>query len=384
MRKPIISKKEYQLFSGLIVFLFLLFNTHLLSMSNLKVDKYDVGFRYYEVFDTTRLYYSNNQDTTYRPLLITFWYPTKEESEKDNMNFKQYIDLISIREDFSKTKDMIDSDSYNFVNAYAQFAKNSYAIGLNITTQQILDSPVKACLNLPIEKGEFPLIIYAPSNSKTPIQNHIICEFLASHGFYVISVPSAGPNSIERKDIGESILAQVEDMEFILDYIENKIKINYSNIGLIGFSTGGLATAIFQMKHNNVKAIFSMDGSQDYSLYISLSKLKDYDVDKTDVPYFLVGNGSSNSVYPFFNSIKSKEKFFFRMPHLSHFGFVSFWTYFDNCDTNTTKHNFSNSYQFICESALAFFDATLNENKISEKKLLSLRSQKNNYAEYDE
>ena len=39
------------------------------------------------------------------------------------MNYKQYIDLISIREDFLKTKDKIDSDSYNFLNAYAQFAK---------------------------------------------------------------------------------------------------------------------------------------------------------------------------------------------------------------------------------------------------------------------
>ena len=218
---------------------------------------------------------------------------------------------------------------------------------------------------------------------KHRIQNHIICEYLASHGFYVISVPSAGPNSIERKDLGKSILAQVEDMEFILDYIENNIKINYSNIGLIGFSTGGLATAIFQMKHNNVKAIFSMDGSQDYSLYISLSKLKDYDVDKTEIPYFLVGNGSSNSVYPFFNSIKSKEKFFFRMPHLSHFGFVSFWTYFDNCNPDTAKHNYSNSYQFICESALTFFDATLNQNIKSNNKLLSLSSQENNFAIYE-
>ena len=341
-------------------------------MSNLKEDKYDVGFRYYKVFDTTRLYY-NNQDTTYRPLLITFWYPSKEESDKDNMNFKQYIDLISIRDDFSKTNDVIDSDSYNFVNAYAQFAKNSYAIGLNITTQQILDSPVKACLNLPIEKGEFPLIIYAPSNSKTPIQNHIICEYLASHGFYVISVSSAGPNSIERKDLGKSILAQVEDMEFILDYIGKRIKINYSNIGLFGFSTGGLATAIFQMKHKNVKAIFSMDGSQEYSLYISLSKVKDYDVDKTEVPYFLVGSNSSQSIYPYFNSIKSKNKFLFRMPNLSHFGFVSFWTYFDSCNPDTTKHNYSNNYQFICESALTFFDATLNQNIKSKNKLLNLR-----------
>ena len=166
-RTKIILKKMDLPFTKLTIFLLLTVNTHLLCMSNLNEDKYNVGFRYYKVFDTSRLY-TANQDTTFRPLLINFWYPSKAESQKDNMNFKQYIDLISIREDFSKTNDVIDSDSYNFVNAYAQFAKNSYAIGLNITTQQILDSPVKACLNLPIEKGEFPLIIYAPSNSKTP------------------------------------------------------------------------------------------------------------------------------------------------------------------------------------------------------------------------
>ena len=369
-------------FTKFTIFILLIVNTHLFCMPKLEEDKYNVGFRYYKEYDTTRLYIYN-QDTIFRPMLINFWYPSKEESEKDKMNYKQYIDLISIREDFSKTKDIIDSDSYNFLNAYAEYAKKTYKIGLNINTQQILESPVKASLNLPIEKGEFPLIIYAPSNSKSPLQNHIICEYLASHGFYVISVSSAGSNSIERKDLEKSILAQVEDMEFILDYLENSIKINYSNVGLLGFSTGGLATSIFQMKHNNTKAIFSMDGSHEYSLYLSLSKLKDYNIDKTEIPYFLVGNHNSQSIYPYFNSIKSKNKFFFRMEYITHFGFVSFWTYFDNCNPDIIEHNYSISYQFICESALTFFDATLNQNKKSNNDLLNLSSQKNNYAVHE-
>ena len=71
------------------------------------------------------------------------------------------------------------------------------------------------------------------------------------------------------------------------------------------------------------------------------------------------------------------------MPNLSHFGFVSFWPYFDSCNPDTTKHNYSNSYQFICESALTFFDATLNQNIKSKNKLLNLSSQKNNYAIYE-
>jgi len=128
------------------IYLLLLVNTPLFCMPDLKENKYNVGFRYYKEYDTTRLY-SYNEDTIFRPMLINFWYPSKEESVKDKMNFKQYIDLISIREDYSKTKDNIDRDSYSFINAYAQFAQNTYGIGLNITTRQILDSPVEAGLN---------------------------------------------------------------------------------------------------------------------------------------------------------------------------------------------------------------------------------------------
>jgi len=180
--------------------------------------------------------------------------------------------------------------------------------------------------------------------------------------------------------MGESILAQVKDMEFILDYIEKRIKIKYSDIGLVGFSTGGLATSIYQMQHDNTAAVFSMDGSQEYSLYLSLYNLKEYAVAKTKIPYFLVGNNYSQSIYPYFNSIKSKNKFFLRMPHLGHFGFVSFWTFFDNCNPDTIDHNYSISYQFICESAFTFFDATLNKNKKSHKELLSLHSHNNDYV----
>ena len=39
-----------------IVYLLLVVNTHLFCMPKLEEDKYNVGFRYYKEFDTTRLY----------------------------------------------------------------------------------------------------------------------------------------------------------------------------------------------------------------------------------------------------------------------------------------------------------------------------------------
>lgn len=345
-----------------------------------KNENYEIGFNYYQVYDSTQLYVCN-QDTIFRPLLIHLWYPAEEKTDNDQMSYKQYIDLISIRENFSKSKEETNTESINFIDAYSGFAKNQYKIGLNLTAEQILSTKVKAHFKRPIAKGNFPLIIYAPSNSKTSEQNHIICESLASSGFIVLSVASAGGNSINRDDTKNSILAQVNDMEFILNYLENALKIEYSNIGVMGFSSGGMATVIFQMKHENVKAVFGLDGGHEYSTFLFLRQLKDYDLNKTTVPYCFIANKNLDfSIYPYFNSIKTNEKWFFRMPYLSHNDFASYWAFFDSCNPDSVQNNISISYQHISDYAVTFFDATLNNNVNSKSVLDSLSSTKNEYV----
>ena len=361
------------------LFLLLMGMIHWSCSAKKENTSYSVGFNYYKVQDSTRRYIYN-QDTIFRPMLIHFWYPSEDSSDLNKMIFKQYVDLISMREDYAKPKETIDTESINFINAYAGFAKSNFGIGLNCSTQEILNSPVEASLDIPKAKGKFPMIIYAPSNSKTPVQNHLICEHLASQGYFVISVASAGENSIERKDPGPSILAQVKDMEFILEYMEKNISLKYSTLGLLSFSTGGLASSIFQMKYSNVKAVCSLDGSQEYSFYLYLSKLEEFNLDKTDVPYFLMVNKTISSVYPYFNSLKSSNKLAARLPHLDHFGFVSFWTYFDQCKPDTIQHNYSNSYQYMSEYASGFFDAALIGDKNSIGTLRNWMSQNNDFA----
>jgi len=325
---------------------------------------YAVGFKYFKTYDESRRYILNN-DTISRPLLLHFWYPSDDQDKNDSYYFKNYIDLISIRENFNKPQSEIDANSFDFVNAYAGFAKQQLGIDSSMTTQQILDCPVLAQYGIPLAKSDqkFPLIIYAPSNCKSAIQNHVICEYLASYGYMVISVGSAGSESINRKNDQQSIWAQVEDMEFILHYIEDSLKIEYAGLGLFGFSTGGLATTIFQMNNDKVKAVFSMDGSQEYGSYITLFNAEGFDLSKTNVPNCLLVNNYENfSIYPFYSSIVSNEKQLFRMPYLDHNGFVSFWRFFDLCSTKNSISKFCTSYDYICSTALAFFNTYLTNS----------------------
>ena len=324
------------------VFLVFIFSTSFCFSQGEARSPYHVGFKYYKTYDESRSYVLNN-DTISRPLLIHFWYPSNENIEKGSYSFKHYIDLISLREDFNKASSEVDGNSLNFINAYAGYAKQNLGLDTSITTQKILDCSVVAKYGVELAKSrkKFPLIIYAPSNSKSSIQNHMICEYLSSHGFMVVSVGSAGSESINRNHDQKSILAQVVDMEYILNYFEDSLKIKYAGLGLMGFSSGGLATAIFQMRNKKVKAVFSMDGSQEYGSYITLFNTEDFNLSKTNVPYCLLTNNYGNfSIYPFYNSIVSGDKYMFRMPYLDHNGFVSYWRFLDtNQEVFKSKEN---------------------------------------------
>jgi hypothetical protein len=354
-----------------LIIYFLIASTGFCYAQDAEKGPYDVGFNVYKTYDVSRTYIVND-DTMARPLLIHFWYPADESGNNESLYFRDYIDLIAIREDFDKPAAEIDEHSFNFVNAYAGFAKQRFGLDTNMTTQQILDCTVLAQHGIPMAKTEkkFPLIIYAPSNSKSSVQNHVICEYLASHGYLVLSVGSAGKNSLKRENHEQSILAQVEDMEYLLHYFEDSLKIEYAGLGLMDFSSGGPANAIFQMKHKMVKAVFSMDGSQEYGYYRTLYKMADFNLEKTNVPHCLVINNFENfSIYPYYSSIISADKYLIRMPYLDHNGFVSFWNFFNTCSAHHSINHFCDSYDSICSLALLFFNEYLQAGASSNTKL---------------
>jgi len=337
------------------------------SVAEFEYGPFNVGFNSYKTYDYSRSYIID-KDTVLRPMLIHLWFPSQDVIEAPVLNFKAYIDLISLREDFDISKSEVAKNSFNFIKAYSDFAKRSYGLDTSVLAQQILDAPVISRSGIPVPKNrpEFPLLIYAPSNSKSSVQNHMICEYLASHGFMILSVGSAGPNSLSREKMKESIMAQVNDMEYILKYSEDSLHISYTNLGVFGFSSGGLASVIFQMRNERVDALLTMDGGQEYGAYPAIYKMPDFTLEKTDVPYCSVVNNYENfSIYPYYNSLITKEKYMFRMPFLDHNGFVSHWHFFESCSKNSISSPIGISYEYISKCALTFFSKYLKPKSFS-------------------
>jgi len=337
---------------------------------------YEVGFESYQTYDHSRSYLLG-EDSISRPLLFHFWYPSKGKKTGSAMSYKHYIDLIAQREDFKRPQSEIDEFSFNYIKGYSDYAKKNFELDTSISTHEILDAPVFARSGIPIQNigSEFPLLIYAPSNGKASVQNHLLCEYLASHGFMILSVASAGPNSINRDKIEESAIAQVTDMEHMLNYFEDSLHIQYTKLGLFGFSSGGNAIALSQMRNEGADAVLSMDGGQEYSAYMAIYKMKEFILDNTNVPYCSVVNNFENSIYPFYHSIRATEKYLIRMPYLNHFGFVSNWLFFDRCTADSNKSKVSISFEYLSECSLGFFskylksEPSLFDNKIFTKQV---------------
>ncbi len=330
--------------------------------SDLVFGPYDVGFKSYQTYDYSRAYRLDS-DIIPRPLLVHYWYPSKGKIKGDIFTYSHYIDLIAQREDYGKSKSEINEHSFNYIKGYSDYAKQNFGLDTALNTQEILDSPVFARSGIPIENvgPDFPLLIYAPSNGKASVQNHLLCEYLASHGYMILSVASAGPNSINRDNIEESAMPQVTDLEYMLKYCVDSLHFQYTNLGLFGFSSGGNAITLFQMRHEKVDAVMSLDGGQEYSAYMKIYKMKEFDLDKTNKPYCTVVNNYENySIYPYYHSTKTSEKYMFRMPYLNHYGFVSNWLYFDSCTPGSNKSKVSISFENLSECALGFFSKYLN------------------------
>jgi hypothetical protein len=340
------------------------------SWGKLEGGKYKVGFRTIKTYDSTRTY-KPEEGLRHRPLLIHLWYPTSSSS-KDYMKYKSYIMLETQREHFSNNN--FEDYCNRVMQGYIDYGKKLMG-NLDVTSNEVLSSPTAPISNAEPTIGKFPLIIYAPSFGKSSIQNNIGCEYLASHGYIVASVASAGENSqvMTTDEIG--VMAQVQDIEFLINYLEIDDNIDLSKIGTFGYSWGGFSNIIHQMRNDYVKAVASWDGSIEYHGYEIAKKMKDFNSDKLKVPYIFFSNKNEDyTEFPFYKSVSSNKKYLYRLKKLEHAEFTSYWTNFSNAKENASSYDLE-SYKNVCEYTLVFFDIYLKDKKSMVKKLQNLNTE---------
>jgi hypothetical protein len=197
---------------------------------DLKHGKFKVGFKKYSTEDNTRSYkrlYDWDNKVLARPISISLWFPADIISVNNKLKIKDYMTILKQEEEWeSLPNDRILSWFY-----YTDNEKN----------RKQFEIETKAYIHAEPSKGRFPVVIYAPSYQASSAENFALCEFLASHGYVVISSPSRGTeNRFLDGGTTRDIETQARDIEFLIAEATSLTNTDSDKLCVIGFSFGGI------------------------------------------------------------------------------------------------------------------------------------------------
>lgn len=231
-----------------------------MDWGNLDAGPFEVGFKVFNEYDYGRTFgslfdYSGNplRDNNARPVQVWVWYPAEAGANLPRLKLRDFVVMATREVDFAANP---EGDIEVFLRKFRVEQP-----------REPFDEVTLAQQNAPIRSGAFPVVLYAPSLGASPVENVVLCEHLASHGYIVASSPSMG--EYVRQMIGDEIdlYSQVQDLEFLFSYIRSFPGVDMDRVGVVGFSWGGLSNVVFAMHNAKVKAVVSLDGSIGFEMF---------------------------------------------------------------------------------------------------------------------
>ncbi|MBK8879827.1 MAG: dienelactone hydrolase family protein [Haliscomenobacter sp.] len=296
----------------------------LLSCSDNKkadTETYFAGFKTIQTKDTTRIYKPNTDTTDYlhfRPLDIDVLYPARVSTNDTSILFRNILGLLEKRANYYTASSAGNGMTQQLAQYFCDGLKCSDSTKvLNFKTQSFINAK-------PIE-DKFPLIIYLSAFNGMSYENFSLFERLAKKGFVVASISSIGrfPGDMTMKN--EDLMEQVNDAVATLTNLKGNSNIDFTKIGIIGYSWGGLSGSILASKIPNVACLVSLDGSEFH--HYGQAKEENIDFDgirnssdfknmRLSVPYLrlesslLATTEKEDSVYNFTEKLSSDRQIF--------------------------------------------------------------------------
>ncbi|MBQ5949292.1 CocE/NonD family hydrolase [Massilia sp. ST3] len=204
-----------------------------------------------------------------RPMQALVWYPAARGGKP--VTFRDYYATAATEADLG-----IDAATVNR-RTDTELAEQTkgWPAGARALTR-----PMWAMRDAPAQAGKFPVVIYAPSYSATAAENADLCEYLASHGYIVLSSASQGARQRAMTVDVEGLETQAADIGWLIAQAGAMPNADTGRLAVAGFSWGGLANLVAAAKDDRIKALVSLDGSVRYFPQL-------VDGGKTAIPYVM-------------------------------------------------------------------------------------------------
>lgn len=311
-------------------FLLLILPALTYAQSNHHNYTYYAGYKTVHAVDRSRLYKPGTDPSHalyFRPVDIDIWYPATRSASDAAMVYKEFLNLFVTRPSYYR-------DTIARADALNEMAKAFCDMNKCSDSTKLLYYKTGSYKNAKPARGKFPLVIYLASYGSNGFENYTLFEELAKQGFVVIAIQSIGRFPGEMTMKYDDASQQVFDALFSLNYLSRSSNINFSKIGIVGYSWGGVAGSMLAGKIPNATCLVSLDGSEFHHYGSDKNEDADFDgiVNKSDfrnitIPYLRLeqsppsaNNVKKDSVYNFSKKL-SQNHLILKVNNAEHYHF---------------------------------------------------------------
>ncbi|WP_175048221.1 tetratricopeptide repeat protein [Duganella vulcania] len=349
---------------------------------------HSVGLRVVEQYDYARGYLGKYDvvtgkpvsGETARPMQTVIWYPAQKSGKA--VAYGDYFRLGATEERFDNTEAAIAAN----VDSRLKGAP----IGA-VRAREEMTRRMWALRDARSAAGKFPVVIYAPSFGASTYENADLCEYLASHGYIVITSPSMGAHARGMSDDQEGIEAQAGDIAFLIGYAHTLPQADTGHIAVAGYSWGGISNVFVAARDSRVKALVNLDGSVRYwpervqeAKYVQPARVAVPMLFLAARPRSLEDLAKRNKPNAsFLNELKYSDVYTVTLPAMEHFAFASEALRFvgDDAYNEYTPAEVSQSHGWMARYTLQFLDAYL-KGQASAKAFLSKPPKQNGVPDH--
>ncbi len=225
----------------------------------LQPGRHAVGFRALALRDASRPLPGTREG---RPLQVGLWYPAAPPpAGAQPLRYGDYVGLSG------RERRPEGADAAAEAKALADYRALLGSHGVSaVAVDPWLQSPMRAVREAPVASGRFPLVLVAQGNFHSLHHQAVLCEYLASHGYLVATLPSPmrldGPLKADA-DVLRAAQAQAADLAFARAALERTAPVDAeAGLSLVGHSFGARAAFLLALSEprERVAALVSLDG----------------------------------------------------------------------------------------------------------------------------
>jgi len=130
------------------------------------------------------------------------------------------------------------------------------------TVERFFDASMLATRGAPARAGRFPIVFIVQGNGKSPVDQAVLAEVIASHGYVVATIPSVmirtGPMKSDA-EIGQKMKLEAAGIGRALAVVGRRPAADRKRVVLVGYSFGARSALLYSM-NSRVRGLVSLDG----------------------------------------------------------------------------------------------------------------------------